>query len=74
MKKQSIRKRGLKDYLNSTTTDHNGRGYDDFHRCITVGDEFGEPIAARKLARIFNVSRPTVEKWLSIWREEKAKA
>ena len=74
MRKQSIREKGLRSYLDSTTGKHNDRGYDDFHRCITAGDEFGEPIAARKLARIFNVSRPTVEKWLSIWREEKAKS
>lgn len=72
MRKQSIRKQGLRSYLDATAGEHNGRGYDEFHRCITAGDEFGEPIATRKLARIFNVSRPTAEKWLSIWREEKA--
>ena len=74
MKRQSIRDVGLESYLNDTAKIHNDRNYDDFIRLLTVGDEFGDPIPKRKLARIFKVSRPTVEKWISIWREKGAES
>lgn len=62
----SIKKVGLKVYLNETAPEHDGYNYDNFVREIKKDQN---PTA---LARMFTVSRPTIEKWISIYREEQA--
>lgn len=67
----SIRAKGLATHLDETKDQHNGRGYADFLKFVISGDQFGEPIPVLKLARLFNTTRPTMEKWLVIYKEEK---
>jgi hypothetical protein len=71
-RQDSIRARGLAAHLDETKDRHNGRGYADFLKYVISGDEFGQKIPVLKLSRIFNTSRPTMEKWLMIYNEEKA--
>lgn len=60
----SIRTVGLKVYLNNTVGEHDGYDYDTFVKEIKKGQN------ATALSRMFTVSRPTIEKWISIYREE----
>jgi hypothetical protein len=73
MIKDTIQEQGLRRFLDNTSHKHNNRGFDDFQRLLTVGDEFGEPVPASKIARAFGVSRPTIERWTLILKQESAK-
>lgn len=67
----NIRIKGLQLHLDQTKDQHNGRGYAELVKYFDDGDEFGEQIAIRKLARLFNTSWPTMQKWLTILEEER---
>lgn len=64
-KASSIREKGLNEYLTETLVSHRNLGYDVF--CTMV--EAGASITS--MAKSFNVSRFTIDKWLSVYREEK---
>lgn len=66
----SIRAIGLKAHLEGTRDRHNDRGYAEFVKYVNDGDQFGERIPLLKLARLFNTTRPTIERWLLIHDEE----
>jgi hypothetical protein len=68
-KPTSIKNIGLKNYLDQTAEQHNGYGYDFFRKSIEVP----VPPTTNSLARTFNVSRLTMGKWLSIYKEEQKK-
>jgi len=70
----SIRLIGLNRYLEQTRDKHNGRGYAEFVKYIEYGDEFGEPLPFLKMARVFKVTRQTLERWITIYNEEQRKA
>lgn len=59
-----IRSIGLEQHLNQTKDNHNNQGYDDFVRYKNSA----VPNAA--IARIFGVSRLTMSKWMTIYKEE----
>lgn len=63
----SIRAIGLKKYLNQTADKHNNYTYSDFIKFVSG------PATPTKtaLARLFNVDRMTMSKWLSIHELEK---
>ena len=63
----------MRRHLDETKEAHNGRGYEEFVRLLTHGDEFGERLPIAKLARIFNVHEHTMEKWVIIYHEEQAR-
>lgn len=69
-RQDSIRSKGLEQHLNDTAGQHNDRGYAEFVRLINDGDEFGEKVSLRKLARLFKTTRPTIEKWVMLFEEE----
>jgi hypothetical protein len=68
--KTSIRYIGLKRYLNRLRETHNGFDYDDFIRMVDQ-PEAKRPTKA-SLAKIFNVSRHTMTKWLDVHFREKS--
>lgn len=67
----SIRAKGLEAHVNAycmkVTSPYRYKNLVDW---ITQGDEYGEPVSAEWLRRRFEVSRPTMEKWLAIYKEE----
>lgn len=54
----------LREHIDAGLAEQNGRGYDEFIRLLTKGDEFGEPVPILKFSRIFNRSRMTIERWI----------
>lgn len=46
--------------------------YKNFVTWVEEGDEVGEPVKAEWLRRRFGVSRPTMDKWLLIYKEQKS--
>jgi transposase-like protein len=60
----SIRQQGLEFYLDSTAQDHQGYTYKDFERMVSAR------VDTANLARIFEVSRNTMFKWRTIYKEE----
>lgn len=67
-----IRSIGLKKHLDATKAEHNNRGYLEFVKYLEMGDEFGERVPGIKMARAFNVSRITMDRWIIIYHEEQA--
>jgi hypothetical protein len=56
-------KDGLRYKLDGTKGLHNGYGYDDFDQM--VGEDIERPkVDKANLARIFDVTRPTIYDWL----------
>lgn len=70
----SIQTIGLKSHIDAGREQQNGRGYREFVKYLTHGDEFGEPISIEKLKRAFNRSRPTIEKWIREYCNEQGVA
>ncbi len=64
---QGIRDVGLPTFLNETKDKHNGFGYDHFAVMANSG------VNSSNLARAFNVTRQTINKWLDIYKEEQGK-
>ena len=61
----SLRRIGIKDYLNSTAMQHNGFDYDDFCKL------YNAKVNPSNLARAFNLkTRETVLHWIQIHKEE----
>lgn len=68
----SIRAMGLKKWVDEWCMSHNlPWRYKHLADWVESGDQFGEKVPALKLARLFKTSRPTMEKWLIIYNEEK---
>jgi len=67
----SIRSLGLERHLNTTKDLHNNRGYAELVKYINLGDELVEPLPVTRMARAFNVTPITMDKWLIIYHEEK---
>lgn len=63
----SIRILGLKNYLDKNISKHNGFRYEGFISMVEAG------ASITSIAKSFNVSRFTVDKWISIYREEKGR-
>lgn len=61
----SIRDIGLKKYLDAHKAEHRGMGYKEF---VTLHKDAKQNIT--NLARAFNISRPTIMKWIDIYKEE----
>lgn len=61
----SIRNLGLRQYLNANKDDHRGLGYKEF---VTLYSAAHQNLT--NLSRAFNVSRPTIMKWVDIYKEE----
>lgn len=55
----SIEKEGLEAFLNAKADQHNGLGFREFDIMVKAN------VNMANLARAFNVSRPTIEKWMS---------
>lgn len=66
----SIRAKGLESHVDAGKDQQNGRGYIKLVKYLTEGDEFGEAIPVRKLARLYNRSIPTMDKWIDRFCEE----
>lgn len=70
-RKDAITHLGLEYYLNQphSIVRHGGHSYDDFVRAV----DLPSPLRVNKarLAEMFNVSRPTVDKWVKLWEEER---
>lgn len=66
----SIRSIGLRAFLDKSKDKHKGKGYLDFVRYIEFAREYENSPSPLKMSRVFNVSRPTMEKWLVIYNEE----
>jgi hypothetical protein len=62
----SIEKTGLKKYLDSTISIHNGYTYDD----LVKMRQTTPPVNKANMARIFQVDRQTIDKWLKIYEKE----
>jgi hypothetical protein len=60
----SIREIGLEPYLDRTIDEHNGFGYGAFATCMNA------ELSYSSMCRLFNVSRGTLAKLISIYREE----
>lgn len=73
-RQDSIRVIGLEKHLETTRGQHNNRGYAELVKYIDFGKEMGEPLPIMKMARAFNVTRVTIEKWLNIYDEESREA
>ena len=65
-KADSIKAKGLESYLNGTAADHNGKNYDDFVWYMVLP----KPLTISSLAKIFNVTDPTMRKWVDIYEAE----
>lgn len=66
---QSIKKEGLKNYLDRTSKQHNGFGYGELLKFLKA------KVPITRLAALFGVHRITMKKWLDIhevelWKEE----
>ena len=68
----SIASEGLKQYLDRTRHLHNGKGYDEFKAMLT--DTSKNKPSKTQLSREMGVSRPTISKWITIYRMEKKHA
>lgn len=67
----SIRGKGLEEHVNAYCLKHTlPFRYKHLVEWITQGDEYGEPVTAEWLRRRFGVSRPTMEKWLAVYKEQ----
>jgi hypothetical protein len=71
MKPEPIYKIGLRAHIDLGRDTQNGRGYRDFVKYMTHGDEFGRPMTISKLKIAFSRSRPTIEKWIKQYCAEK---
>lgn len=72
MRNDSIRAQGLEAHVNQHCMKHTlPWRYKNLEEWIEKGDEFGERMPILKLARLFQVSRPTMEKWLWVYKEQK---
>lgn len=65
----SIKKEGLKNYLDRTSEDHNGFGYTEFLKLLKA------KVPVMRLAAAFRVHRITMKKWIDIheletWEQE----
>lgn len=60
----SIKDVGLELFLNSSKEKHNNMGYTEFKSLLDA------KVNLTNLARAFNVSRPTIIKWIDIFKEE----
>lgn len=69
----NLRVMGLKRHLEATKGDHNGLGYKDFIHYVEYRDAVGDPLPVTKLARLFSVTWITMEKWITVHKEEAAK-
>lgn len=63
----SIRAIGLKKFLNKSSIEHRRLGYDAFVAMVDGG------ASVTSMAKSFNVSRFTIDKWIAIYREEGAR-
>lgn len=63
MTKPSITAIGLETYLAQTADRHNGLNYTDFVKWVDKLPTFA-------LAKMFNVSRPTMYKWVAIYEQD----
>jgi hypothetical protein len=66
-KPQSIKDKGLDEYLDETAGQHNGFGAWVFRKLLKAH------VNETNLARAFNVTRTTMKKWLTIDKETKAR-
>lgn len=67
----SIRGKGLQRHINDHCVNVGiPFSYKEFVRWVTSGDEYGDPVTAEWLRRRFKVSRPTMEKWIAIYKEQ----
>lgn len=57
---------GLENYLESTKSLHNGQGYDNFLFYMRLPKR----PSTSSLARIFNVTDPTMHKWIDVYKLE----
>lgn len=64
----SIEELGLKKYLDDTREIHNNYGYDDFVKMLTQE----KPMGKSSLAKMFNVERNTIYRWISVYEKEVA--
>lgn len=75
MTQLNIEETGVKDYLEQTKEKHNNRGYNEFVKYVkllgTNQDGFTR-ITKSGLARHYNVTRPTLERWLKQYEIEQA--
>ena len=62
----SIRAIGLKKFLNKSSIEHRNLGYDAFTAMCDAG------ASVTSMAKSFNVTRFTINKWIGIYREEEA--
>lgn len=69
-RQDSIRVIGLERHLEATKSQHNDRDYAELVKYIKTFQDMGEPLPIMKMARAFNVTRVTIEKWLNIYDEE----
>jgi helix-turn-helix protein len=65
----SIEKEGLKNYLDRTASIHHGKGYADFVEIISSDLNYTK----RQIAKIFNVTRPTIYDWIALFEKEQSK-
>lgn len=67
----SIRTKGLEAHVNQHCLAHSlPMRYKNLVDFITAAEALGEQPSPIKLARAFGVTRPTMEKWLAIYKEE----
>lgn len=59
MARRSIKKLGLRRYLDGTASLHNDLGYKEFVA------QLGDGVSVAELAVLFKVSRMTIYKWLA---------
>lgn len=68
----SIRAKGLEIHVDAHCEKLNLKyRYKDLVNWIENGDEYGEEVSVEWLRRRFKTSRPTMEKWLMLYEEEK---
>lgn len=71
----SIEGRGLAAHIESWCVQKElNVGFSDFDKWLRYGDEFGDPVAVSKFMKKFKASRPTVEKWIRIYRSARITA
>lgn len=64
-KKPTIQSQGLQTYLDKTTKEHHDYGYKDFIILIEA------KLSITSMAKVFNVSTPTIRHWIELYKEEK---
>lgn len=68
----SIEKQGLEAFLNSKADEHRGLGFREFNILAQLDKKGKRIVNTSNLARAFNVSRPTMERWLEIYQQKPA--